>query len=78
MGQGNTYVMRSAIDLVSVMRCAIWYHLCKLKIVKTSMEECFSRFLNYVNSTKSRNASHMKRKFAGLFLTRRSNEFRKC
>ena len=47
---------------------AIWYHLYNLKNVKYTHEGvlrsytpqwCFSRFLNYIQGTKSRNASHI-------------------
>ena len=54
------------------MLCAIWYHLCYLKNVKNThggvlllkvklLCECFSRFLNCANDTKSRNVSHTKK-----------------
>ena len=49
--------------------CAIWYHLYNFKIVRsvtfkvaikvTLFHECFLRFLNCTNSTKSRKASYM-------------------
>ena len=38
-----------------MVRCAIWYYLHNLESVK-STHECFSRFLNCINSTKSCNA----------------------
>ena len=50
------------------MRCAIWYHLQKIKNVKntnggvllkvTLLHGCVSRFLSFTNGTKSRNATH--------------------
>ena len=73
-GYGNTYnlivvIFHSTIGLTSstsiyVIFCAIWYHLYNLKNVKnthggvTLLRSCFSRFLNYTNSTKLRNALH--------------------
>ena len=46
---------------VYVMFCAIWYHLSKPAILLkvTLLQGCFSRFLNWINGTKSRNASHI-------------------
>ena len=53
------------------MLYAIWYHLHNLKkrekqlcrsvalLKVTLIYQCFSRFLNFANGTKSRNASHM-------------------
>ena len=35
-----------------MVHCAIWYH-------EYGLHECFSRFLNCANGTKSRNASHI-------------------
>ena len=37
------------------MRFAIWYHLYNL-LKLTLLHGCFSRFLNFTNVTKSRNA----------------------
>ena len=73
-GYDNTYnlivvIFHSTIGLKSstsiyVIFCAIWYHLYNLKNVKNThggvilLRSCFSRFLNYTNSTKLRNALH--------------------
>ena len=73
-GYDNTYnliivIFHSTIGLTSstntyVIFCAIWYHLYNLKNVKNThggvilLRSCFSRFLNYTNSTKLRNALH--------------------
>ena len=73
-GYDNTYnliivIFHSTVGLPSstniyVIFCAIWYHLYNLKNVKnthggvTLLRSCFSRFLNYTNSTKLRNALH--------------------
>ena len=62
-------------SLLHAMCCTIWYHLHNLKNVKnthggvlilpatllnlTLLHECFSRFLNCTNGTKSRNASQI-------------------
>ena len=65
------HILRKAILFTNVMRCAIWYHLYNLKNVKnthggvlillnlTLLHGCFSRSLNCINGTKSRNASQM-------------------
>ena len=55
--------------IIIVMRCAVWYHLHNLENLKnthggvlllvTLLHGCFSRFLNGVNGTKLRKASHM-------------------
>ena len=37
--------------------CRIWYHLYNIRNVKNTHDECFSRFLNYANGTKSQKAS---------------------
>ena len=70
-------IKRTRTKQMRWMRCAIWYHLHNLKKVKnahggvlilvklqaklTLLHGCFSRFLNCINSTKSRKASQMMR-----------------
>ena len=50
------------------MRCAIWYHLRSLQAEACNFTKSntlswfFSHFLNCANGTKSRNASHLKKK----------------
>ena len=47
------------------MRCAIWYHLCNSKNVKSThggvliLVKLQASVLNFTNGTKSRNASHI-------------------
>ena len=59
-----------SITISYVVCSAIWYHLYNLKNVKNTngrvnfsklklVHGCFSRFLNFANGTKSRNASHI-------------------
>ena len=37
---GVDATVESNLNLIYMMRCAIWYHLCNLKNMKTPMEEC--------------------------------------
>ena len=81
----KSYVLYPFHNSLFVMLCTIWYHLCNLKkrkkhswrsdtsacnFLKVSLlHECFSRFLNCVNGTKSRKASHI------LFSRKLKDEF---